>query len=209
MTANQSKLYFLLASVFILSTFATAYPFSWFVKILPMLLLILCCLKHKTSIVEKVFIAGLVCSTLGDFLLDYDPVNWFVFGLGSFLFAHLCYLFSLKPFQFKRLGVVLLYVFYGIGILVLLWPVLGELLIPVVVYMVVLLLMGIATLISGKSNVWLVVGGLSFIASDSLLGIDKFYTTIPAGGFFIMITYYFAQYSLVRGFFANDAGTED
>lgn len=203
MTANQSKLYFVLASIFIFSTFAAAYPFSWLVKILPMLLLISFCLMRKTSKAEKVFIAGLMLSTVGDFVLDFDRENWFIYGLGSFLLAHLCYLFSLKPVKFKRLGIVLLYALYGIGMLVLLWPVLGELLIPVVIYMSVLLIMGIATFISAKSNVWLVLGGLSFIASDSLLGIDKFYMTIPNGGFFIMISYYFAQYSLVRGFFGE------
>ena len=205
MTTNQSKLYFSLASIFILSTFAAPYPLSWLMKILPMLLLIFCCLKKEASAVEKVFIAGLIFSTLGDFLLDYNQVDWFVFGLGAFLFAHLCYLFSLKPVQFKRSGLVLVYVLYGIGILVLLLPYLGELLIPVVLYMTVLLMMGIATLISEKSNTWLVIGGLSFIVSDSLLGINKFYTAIPASDFFIMISYYFAQYALVKGYFSERA----
>src|ERR1700722_3008394 len=46
------------------------------------------------------FIAGapmlgvaLALSTLGDILLDLDPERLFVFGLGSFLVAHLVYIF--------------------------------------------------------------------------------------------------------------------
>jgi uncharacterized membrane protein YhhN len=65
----------------------------------------------------------------------------------------------------------------------------------------ILLMMAIATLVSKRTNVWLVIGGLSFVLSDSLLGIDKFYFPIPHATLFIMVSYYFAQFSLVKGYY--------
>jgi len=156
--------------------------------------------------VHKLFIIGLFFSALGDFFLDYDRVNWFVFGLGSFLVAHLFYIFSLKPFVtkaivVKRLPIIAIYGVYGISMFSLIYSGLGELFIPVFVYMTVLLLMGVTTLLSEKSNTWLVIGGISFILSDSIIGIDKFYQEIPYATFLIMSSYYFAQFSLVKGIF--------
>jgi uncharacterized membrane protein YhhN len=155
---------------------------------------------------HKLFIIGLVFSAFGDFFLDYDRVNWFVFGLGSFLVAHLFYIFSLKPFVaksivIKRLPIIAIYCVYGISMFSLIYSGLGELFIPVFVYMTVLLLMGVTTLLSEKTNTWLVIGGISFIFSDSLIGLDKFYQEIPYATLLIMSTYYFAQFSLVKGIF--------
>jgi uncharacterized membrane protein YhhN len=63
------------------------------------------------------------------------------------------------------------------------------------------MLMGVFTLLSKISNLWLILGGISFIVSDSIIGIDKFYSPIPHAGILIMISYYFAQFSLVKGIF--------
>jgi uncharacterized membrane protein YhhN len=157
----------------------------------------------------KLFIIGLFFSAFGDFFLGYDPVNWFVLGLGSFLVAHIFYILSLRPFfervgAIKRLPVVVLYCLYGVCMFSLIYGGLGDLFIPVFVYMTVLLLMGITTLLSQKSNKWLIIGGVSFILSDSLIGLDKFYQPIPFESLFIMSTYYLAQFSLVKGLFVTN-----
>jgi len=88
---------------------------------------------------------------------------------------------------------------YGVIMLALLSDGLGELFIPVIAYMSILLLMALATVFSEKSNAWLVVGGISFVVSDSLIGFDKFYMPIDNVSFAIMITYYFAQFALLKG----------
>ncbi|MCJ8319493.1 MAG: lysoplasmalogenase [Colwellia sp.] len=165
-----------------------------------MILLIFVAINHLKGKAGKVFIAGLVFSTFGDFFLDYDGINWFIFGLGSFFIAHLCYLFALKPIEKKKLTLVALYGVYGIAMFSLIAGGLGELFIPVLAYMSILLIMAIVTLVSKRSNVWLVFGGLSFVFSDSLIGIDKFYQPIPFASILIMISYYFAQYALLKGF---------
>ena len=204
MTKLQLNLFIIFAGVFIASTFFNPYPLSWILKLLPIFVLIhfswqQLLLTRKST--HKLFILGLIFSGLGDFLLDYDRVNWFVFGLGSFLVAHLFYIFSLKPFTLKRVPIIVLYCLYGTGMFSFIYAGLGELFIPVLIYMTVLLLMGIATLLSHKSNTWLIIGGISFILSDSLIGLDKFYLEIPYASFWIMTTYYFAQFSLVKGMF--------
>lgn len=200
-------LFALLAANFALSTLIKPYPLSWAVKLLPMLLLIGVAwqsLKNK-SVETKFFIAGLVFSACGDFILDYDRDSWFIFGLGAFFIAHLCYLTSLKPYvkklsQVKFYIALVCYLLYGAVMLTILADGLGELFVPVVGYMSILLLMALATVFSEKSNVWLIVGGISFVLSDSLLGFDKFYMPIENVHFAIMISYYFAQFALLKGF---------
>lgn len=145
------------------------------------------------------FLLGLLFSALGDFLLDYDRVNWFVYGLAAFLIAHLFYIFSLLPIHKHNIFPAICYITFGLCFFALIYDSLNALLFPVFIYMTVLLATGIATLTSRKSNAWLIIGGLSFIVSDSLIALDKFYLSIPAAGFFIMLTYYSAQYCLVRG----------
>ena len=188
---HKGYLFTLLAAVFVLSTLFKPYPLSWLVKLLPLLLLIIISFKKSETKLTKYFLAGLIFSVLGDFFLDYDRINWFIFGLGAFLVAHLFYIKSLMPVEKKRVAIVTFYTLYGIAVFVLISSGLGELFIPVLIYMSVLLGMAIATLVSKNTNSWLILGGLSFVLSDSLLGIDKFYSPIPYATLFIMISYYF------------------
>ena len=200
----------LLASIFAFSTFLKPYPLSWAVKLLPMFLLIYLAIKTLGAMPSgKFFILGLLFSASGDFILDYDRQHWFVFGLAAFFIAHLFYLASLKPYvnpltKPKYVVITLLYLSYGAGMLGLFADGLGALFIPVVAYMSILLLMALATVFSEKSNAWLKIGGMSFVLSDSLIGFDKFYLPIENVSFVIIISYYFAQFALLKGFVAAD-----
>lgn len=207
MNKKITLLFVVLAANFVLSTFIKPYPLSWAVKLLPMLFLIgIAWQSLKSSSLDgRFFIAGLVFSACGDFILDYDRVNWFIFGLGAFFIAHLFYLASLKPYikklhQAKFYITTIAYMIYGACMLTLLANGLGDLFIPVVAYMSILLLMALATVFSEKSNVWLVLGGISFVLSDSLIGFNKFYSPIAYVDIAIMITYYLAQFALLTGF---------
>jgi alkenylglycerophosphocholine/alkenylglycerophosphoethanolamine hydrolase len=204
MTRSHVNIFLIVTSVYLVSTFFKPYPLSWVLKLLPIIILLHFSLKRTFETKER--IVGLAFSALGDFFLGYDPVNWFVLGLGSFLVAHIFYIFSLKPLLpmagvIKRLPIIVLYCLYGVCMFSLIHAGLGDLFMPVFVYMAILLLMGITTLLSQKSNKWLLIGGISFILSDSFIGLDKFYQEIPLASFFIMSTYYFAQFSLVKGLF--------
>ena len=202
MSKIQNYLFIIFASIFTISTVVEPYPFSWIVKLLPMLILLNYVFNQMSNKYEKLFSIGLVCSAFGDFFLDFGRDNLFLYGLGSFLVAHLFYLSCLWPVANKRLILVFAYIFYGCGMLWLIAPGLENLLIPVTVYMMVLLLMGIFTLTSQKSNTWLIIGGLSFVISDSLIGINRFYQPVPYSHLLIMTSYYFAQFCLVKGIFS-------
>ncbi|MFT5023298.1 MAG: alkenylglycerophosphocholine/alkenylglycerophosphoethanolamine hydrolase [Colwellia sp.] len=212
MTRSHLLLFLLTACGFMVSLFFKPYPLSWLVKILPILVLLHFSWQNIRGTKErahKLFMLGLVFSIFGDFFLDYDRVNWFVLGLAAFLVAHLFYIFSLKPLVAmpivsKRLPVIGLYCIYGVGVFLIIYAGLGDLFIPVLVYMTILLLMGITTLLSQKANIWLIIGGLSFILSDSFIGLNQFYHQIPYASVWIMTSYYFAQLALVNGMFTQD-----
>jgi len=201
MKKHQILQFIFFSAVFIVSILYKPYPFSWLVKIIPMGILISCSYQLMKTKSERLFIIGLIFSMGGDFFLDYDRVNWFVFGLVSFLIAQLFYMFSFKPIEKKNIVAVVCYGIYGLVIFSVISPGLNELFLPVLGYMSVLMLMGVFTLVSKKSNFWLIIGGISFIISDSIIAVDKFYEPIPYSHYFIMITYYFAQFSLVTGVF--------
>lgn len=189
-----------------LSSFSNSLPFDWAIKILPIIVLILVSITHylKTPNVKlRLFIIGLLFCMGGDVFLAVDREKLFVFGLGSFLIGHLFYIAAMFPIQKKNLGLLSALVAYGVIMMSVLVPNLGGLLIPVVIYMLVLLLMTATSMTSKLSNLSLLLGGVSFALSDSLIGIDKFYLEVPHAGLWIMITYYFAQYCLTNGFIAH------
>jgi len=209
-------LFIALAFTFIVSTLIKPYPFSWAVKLLPIILLIsitwqqLSQLKSQDNDLKKLscakyFLFGLLCSSVGDFILDYNREQWFIFGLGAFFIAHLFYLKSLSPFKNKHSTgkttiILLAYGVFGAIMFILLKDGLGELFIPVLGYMSVLLLMALATVFSAKSNAWLIAGGVSFVVSDSLIGFDKFTAQLWQSQLWVMASYYFAQFALVKGY---------
>jgi len=204
MLITQSRiifsLFFTIAFVFIVSTSFKPYPFSWLVKLSPIVLLILYVAKTTETRAQYYVIVGLCFSALGDFFLDYDRQGLFIFGLGSFFIAHVFYLLALTPFVKKNLTAVGAYLIFGLGIFSLIYTGLGELFLPVLCYMLVLLFMGAATQTSQNTNGYLKLGGLCFVLSDSLISIDKFYQPIEHVTIFIMTSYYCAQYCLAKGF---------
>jgi uncharacterized membrane protein YhhN len=48
-------------------------------------------------------------------------------------------------------------------------------------------------------SIFIIAGALLFITSDSLLAINKFYSSFTNAGLYIMLTYAFAQYYIVKG----------
>jgi len=83
-------------------------------------------------------------------------------------------------------------------------PNLGEMILPVMAYMAILIGMNIAALNRYKKvndrSFWLVMlGALLFLISDSILAINKFDHLINNAGVYIMFTYLLAQYLIVQG----------
>lgn len=199
---HWQKLFIFSALAFVLVTNFEPFPFSGVIKIIPIISLIAFSALQAKSVVPRLFIVGLLFSMLGDFILDLQGQGWFLYGLGAFFIAHVFYILCLSKWQFDRKAVfvVLILSVYAASMLYLLLPHLGELKIPVIAYLLILFVMCLCSIFSIRSNVWMKVGGISFLVSDSILGLNMFYAPIPLSPILIMSTYYLAQYSLVRGF---------
>ena len=88
--------------------------------------------------------------------------------------------------------------------MLILLPSLGDLKIPVFVYALTISIMLLFAL-KGFMNwhkpasIYILIGAIIFVASDSLLAFDKFYAPLQYSSFLIMTTYLLAQYLIVIG----------
>lgn len=140
-------------------------------------------------------VIGLLFSSGGDIALAWDRKKYFVVGLSLFLVAHLFYLaaFSrgIETFSVNIwAGLVLV---FSLVLGSWLFPALGKLRGPVLLYMVVITAMGFAAAIHPSAFPYLIPGAFLFILSDSLIAIDKFRRPIPYAHHLIMLTYYLGQ----------------
>jgi len=163
------------------------------------------------------FVAGspmlglaLALSTLGDILLDLDPQRLFVFGLGSFLVAHVVYIFLFVRNRRRTITVgaarvllAVLVLLYSIAVSAWLLPSLGGLIVPVAIYMCAITAMVVSAILARFQNPWIVVGAILFLISDSLLAVNKFKTPVPYRDFLVWSTYYAGQYAIATGFLAR------
>jgi len=159
----------------------------------------------------------LVCiflfSWLGDVLLQFSGITYFLAGLGSFLLAQISYTSFFIQHPPKGFGSLanrpwgaIPYLLYLISMLWFLWPGLDAALrIPVAVYSVFLVGMGLSAFgFRQKTKAlwgwWIVLGSVLFVLSDSLIALDRF-SDMPVWHprFFIMITYILAQGLLIYG----------
>ncbi|HEY5688913.1 MAG TPA: lysoplasmalogenase [Yeosuana sp.] len=174
--------------------------------------LIIFFLQHnplKDTQTKQIVVSALLFSLLGDILLMFTEMNslFFIGGLLAFLIAHVMYiLVFLKKINItkKTLKFALLLLFYTIGIFYLLKDGLGNLFIPVIIYMFVILMMFTTAFlregrVSKNSYNLVFFGAIFFIISDSLLALNKFYSPLPLSGIWIMTTYSIAQLLIVLG----------
>ncbi|AKA34030.1 lysoplasmalogenase [Flagellimonas lutaonensis] len=153
---------------------------------------------------------GLLFSLSGDVLLMFDESSplFFIGGLLSFLLAHLMYLsVFLKKSMFAKKSTLVygnLLALYALAILYLILPNVGNLLPYVIVYMLVLLLLVLVAFLrkpftNSVSYRLFLFGALSFMVSDSLLALNKFYLAFEMAAVAIMLTYALAQLLIVLG----------
>lgn len=132
---------------------------------------------------------GLICSFSGDCLLMFADENpdYFLFGLGSFLIAHLFYIAAFWKFPGWEKGMVMRkwwplmpVLLYLAAMLFYLWPDLPKAFkMPVAIYSMVICAMFLSALnmkgrVEEKKALWLAFGALLFVLSDSLIAVGKF-----------------------------------
>ncbi|MDP5082086.1 MAG: lysoplasmalogenase [Winogradskyella sp.] len=152
---------------------------------------------------------ALIFSLLGDVSLLFVDISehFFTLGLVAFLMAHIMYiLLFLKHRNIKKspLAFIALLLIYAASLFYFLKDGLGEMFVPVVLYMIAILGMATAAylrknLVSMQSYQLVFLGALCFMISDSILALDKFYQPIPGSNISIMITYAIAQYLIIIG----------
>jgi len=162
-----------------------------------LILLLALALPDAVSPLYRVLVAvGILFSLGGDIFLML-PRDAFVWGLVSFLVAHLFYIgayVSRAGWQLNWL-LLALFILYVAGLLYLLLPQAGAMRIPVMLYALVLMTMGwqaaaLWAVMRDVATLLAMVGALLFIASDSILALDKFRAPIPQRDLLIMSTYY-------------------
>lgn len=153
------------------------------------------------------YVSALFFAFWGDVLLLFKD-QFFVFGLGSFLLAHILLITVsskfLKQTSIPKIIIHSLPFLLLLGLLMYtIYPNLGDLLIPVLVYGMVISVFGVLTFLiysreKSTENGWLFIGAITFIVSDSILAINKFYQASEMLGNSIMITYIIAQYLICK-----------
>jgi uncharacterized membrane protein YhhN len=157
-------------------------------------------------------LAAISFSFIGDVLLMLP--DQFTGGLVAFLLGHVAYIVAYRQHRDEetenvlsgvhRMRLAFPIILAGTGLVIILYPVLGAMRLPVIVYAIVLCFMVLQALFRfGRTNVqsfWMVfAGAVLFMISDSTLAIDKFLDKIFYADFLIMLTYITAQYLIVRG----------
>lgn len=220
--AKLSTLFFFFVTAeliveFFASELSTA---RFFLKPLPIILLLFHALFQKSLSIKsnRLLLLGLLFSLGGDILLLFQENNtlYFIFGLVSFLTAHVFYILTFRALYpqktsislFNSIGgglTTLVFIGYSGMFYYILYDRLGELKIPVLIYVLVILrmLLGAAVILfsplKNNGKLYLFIGAMIFVVSDSILAVNKFHTPVIHSGVLIMLTYYVAQFCIVRG----------
>lgn len=162
------------------------------------------------------FIVAMIAAWIGDVLLMFAERNemYFIMGLGAFLVTHVMLILTFRQFRSENAGnplrgvqsirMAFPIVLAGTGLIVVLYPTLGALKFPVVVYAIVLMCMVLNALYRyGRTNFTSMIatfaGALLFMMSDSILAINKFLMPLGNAGLWIMVTYCAGQFLIARG----------
>ncbi|MGQ5522557.1 lysoplasmalogenase [Chitinimonas sp. PSY-7] len=156
---------------------------------------------------------GLVFSLCGDMLLEVSP-DFFIWGLLAFLCAHLAYVVAFVGAS-RRLALVwLIPILLWVGTAyVLLYPHLGELAIPVAVYVSVIgamLWRALALCVKADSS-WqwaAALGALFFGISDTILAFNRFHTPWDGANLAVILAYWAGQYGIARSVFRPTVGED-
>jgi uncharacterized membrane protein YhhN len=165
------------------------------------------------------FILALTFCLAGDiFLMNAE---YFIPGLVSFLIGHVLYIFAYRQHQneedvdslrgLQRARLAFPIILAGSGLVVVLYPVLGDLRIPVIIYAAVITAMVLVALFrygrTSSESFWLVFfGAVCFMVSDAVLAFNKFLTPVENAGLYIMSTYMAAQFLIVQGILKHPHG---
>jgi len=202
-------LHILFFAVSILDIIGVLYAISILQTIFkPMIILSLIALYYfSVEKKNKWYLLALIFSFLGDvFLLDKNDL--FIFGIASFLITQILYIVIIvrqmeKPTNFQKYLYAFLYANYVVYLLGLLKPNLGALFYPVLIYGITIAIFALVATLNyvtkrTKISLVLMLGAILFIASDSMIALNKFHAIQEFYPVAIMLSYVLAQYLIFR-----------
>jgi uncharacterized membrane protein YhhN len=166
-----------------------------------------------TGDILLMFSSSVELSTSSSELSSSSGELLFYAGVGGFFLAQLSYIYIFltyseyggRGYLRRHPALVLPFLAYLAGIYGLLYPKLDALMKGVIlVYALSLIGMSMMALnrrdrVARASYLLVFTGSLLFVASDSMIAIDKFHTEFRLAGFWIMVTYIAAQYLIMQG----------
>ncbi|CAF3564088.1 unnamed protein product [Rotaria socialis] len=190
---------------------------------MPVLIVLFLLNAHNNlSLERRYLVIAFLFSWFGDLLLMQNRNDLFLFGLVSFLLAHISYIIAFmvriqygEPELRRQLTVSNMiiksipFLAYIALMLCILSPKLNTnteetkgLLVPVVLYTFVVVGMTYTSYLRDRKapGFWTVfVGAVFFVLSDSLIALNRFVMPLPTPGLFVMFTYGLGQYLIVVG----------
>ena len=163
----------------------------------------------------KLILLALCFAFFGDVALMFSS-DYFILGILFFLITHVFYalvfmkeidqkLIDLNPSQ---IFVILLFLVLYVLLMMLLWTSLNDLKVPVCLYGLVLILMGVLSYFRKQKKGYYTVffGACLFIVSDSILAINHFLyeSSILWAQALVILFYVLAQYLIVCGLVKNN-----
>lgn len=150
---------------------------------------------------------ALALSALGDlFLALKDQQRFFLYGLATFLAAHVAYLAAFLPHAAMPEGGALVAVIATLAaagaFLIVLVPRLGKMKVPVIAYFAVIMAMTAAAWSIPHASWLLGAGAVIFAVSDSLIAVRKFLNPFPGSHVAVWTTYVAAQFMMTAAFLA-------
>lgn len=179
------------------------YPGSFIIKAIPALSLAVLALVAVSGSKGKLLFASLLFCAAADVALELAAGKYFVIGLGLFLIAHILFIVTFSrdlKAQKSQIPVIIMLIVYAKMMAFVLTPYLKEMTIPVYTYLTAITLMAIFAALRSSKNYFTIYGAIAFIASDSILAINKFMMPVPEADYLIMITYYLSLFLIVYGF---------
>ncbi len=214
-------LYLLLSITFIYSEYNNWSTLEYLTKPLLMVVLLIyfrVSVKDPKDSFAPYIMWALVFAMAGDTFLMFangeNGQSYFMLGLGSFLFTHLCYILGFlkvrsgKSFLLRQPIWVIPFLIYIMALTYYLWPdIPAALQVPVAVYSLTIVTMGLVVLnlyqqIPKAAFYLLLSGALLFIFSDSIIALSKFKSAqlnIFQPRLLIMLTYLLGQFLIVAG----------
>lgn len=129
-------------------------------------------------------VLGLALCALGDLCLSRDGETAFMAGVGAFALGHLAYVVLFlgdnssnldQIWVMPGLALVCAFVVLGAMMVLVLAPRAGDLKIPVLIYIPIILSMGVAALsLTSPSLLWVLPAALAFMSSDVILAFETF-----------------------------------